>query len=233
MESFAYLLFETISARRASEAAKGGSKCLVFRPFSGSFHDICAIPVRATSSEAGKLPVKRVVLYKNGIGYFEHLGSVRGNQDVTIPFTSSQLNDVLKSLTALDLNGGRITRVGYDSSAPVEKQLGDLHLAAGEKTSLTEILGSLRGARLEVKSGATAITGRLLSIEHKARSQNGVTLEVDYLAIMTENGELRTTELTRERESSMRSGRTRGGSFLLPRISRSMCGRKPRPSNSA
>src|SRR5450759_650168 len=33
-----------------------------------------------------RLPVKRVVLYKNGVGYFEHVGQVRGNQEVTIPF---------------------------------------------------------------------------------------------------------------------------------------------------
>jgi hypothetical protein len=60
------------------------------------------------------LPVRRVVLYKNGVGYFEHLGRVSGSQEVHIDFTSAQLNDVLKSLTVLDLSGGRIT--GVDSS---------------------------------------------------------------------------------------------------------------------
>jgi hypothetical protein len=43
---------------------------------------------------------------------------VHGNQTVTIAFTTSQLNDVLKSLTALDLNGGRIADVSYNSTAP-------------------------------------------------------------------------------------------------------------------
>ena len=38
-----------------------------------------------------KLPVRRVVLYKNGVGYFEHLGHVRGSQDVHVDFTSAQL----------------------------------------------------------------------------------------------------------------------------------------------
>jgi hypothetical protein len=60
------------------------------------------------TSRTGRLPVRRVVLYKNGIGYFEHLGRVTGNQLVAIEFTSAQLNDVLKSLTTLDLGGGRI-----------------------------------------------------------------------------------------------------------------------------
>src|SRR4051812_33991754 len=90
------------------------------------------------ADDPGKLPVKRVVLYKNGIGYFEHVGKVQGKQDVAIPFTSGQLNDVLKSLTVLDLDGGRITGVEYGSAAPVDRQIGDLRLPLGEKASLTE-----------------------------------------------------------------------------------------------
>ena len=112
--------------------------------------------------ETNKLPVRRVVLYKNGVGYFEHIGRVRDSQDIAISFTSGQLNDVLKSLTALDLDGGRITGVGYGSAAPVERQIGDLRLPLDQKSSLTEFLAALRGARLEVRSGTTTITGRLL-----------------------------------------------------------------------
>jgi hypothetical protein len=142
------------------------------------------------------LPIKRVVLYKNGVGYFEHLGLVRDNQDVTIAFTSGQLNDVLKSLTVLDLNGGRITGVGYGSANPIDRQLGDLRLSVGEKTSLTEFLGAVRGAKIEVRSGTNVITGRLISVERKTRIAGGTTLEVDYLSLMTDNGEVRTTELS-------------------------------------
>jgi hypothetical protein len=146
--------------------------------------------------DASRLPIKRVVLYKNGVGYFEHLGRVRDNQDVAIAFTSGQLNDVLKSVTVLDLNGGRITNIAYGSAAPVDRQLGDLRLPASEKTSITDFLGALRGARLEVRSGTNSITGRLLSVERKTRIAGGTTLEVDYLSLITETGELRTTELS-------------------------------------
>jgi hypothetical protein len=41
----------------------------------------------APSEAHANLPVRRVVLYKNGVGYFEHLGQVRGSQDVHIDFT--------------------------------------------------------------------------------------------------------------------------------------------------
>jgi hypothetical protein len=70
------------------------------------------------------LPVRRVVLYKSGVGYFEHVGRVRGNQVVTVDFTSSQLDDVLKSITALDLTGGRVSSVQYNSSESLERRLG-------------------------------------------------------------------------------------------------------------
>lgn len=145
---------------------------------------------------ADRLPVKRVVLYKNGVGYFEHLGRVTGRQDVAVSFTPGQLNDVLKSLTVLDLNGGRITGVEYGSSTPVERQLGGLQLPQGEKSSLTEFLGALRGAKLEVRSGTNVIAGRLLSVERKTRISGGTTLEVDYLALLTDAGDVRTTELS-------------------------------------
>lgn len=153
-------------------------------------------PPSARTTELATLPIQRVVLFKNGVGYFEHLGKVRDRQEVTISFTSGQLNDALKSLTLLDLNGGRIGSVNYGSSASTDKQLGNLRLPVSEKPTLAEFLGAFRGARIEARSGATVITGRLLSIERKTRISGGTTLEVDYLAVIADNGDVRTTELT-------------------------------------
>jgi hypothetical protein len=145
---------------------------------------------------AAQLPIKRVVLYKNGVGYFEHVGQIRGNQDVAIPFTSGQLNDVLKSLTVLDLGGGRITGVGYGSSAPMDRQIGDLRLPIGERSSVTEFLGALRGAKVEIRSGSATLAGRLLSIERRARVTSGGTFEIETVSVIGEKGEVKTAELT-------------------------------------
>ncbi|MBZ5633472.1 MAG: carboxypeptidase regulatory-like domain-containing protein [Acidobacteriia bacterium] len=163
-----------------------------------SFWVVLALSVIAPAQTPApdKLPIKRVVLYKNGVGYFEHQGQVQGNQDVGISFTSGQLNDVLKSLTVLDLNGGRITGVNYGSSAPIDRQIGDLRLPIGQKTSLMDFLDAIRGARVEVKSGQQSLSGRLLSIERKTRIAGGNTSEVDFLSLITESGEVRTTELS-------------------------------------
>ena len=50
-----------------------------------------AVPAEPSSQEspAAKLPVRRVILYKTGVGYFEHLGQVRGDQQVRVDFTCS------------------------------------------------------------------------------------------------------------------------------------------------
>jgi hypothetical protein len=147
---------------------------------------------------AAKLPVRRVVLYKNGVGYFEHLGRVRGSQEVHVDFTSAQLNDVLKSLTVLDLSGGRITGVDYNSEAPLARRLATLRLSLGERPTTAEFLGALRGARLEVRSGnGPQLTGKLLSVERKTRTGAGPgwTVETDEISLITDGGEVRSVDL--------------------------------------
>src|SRR6516225_526565 len=95
------------------------------------------------SADAARLPVTRVILYKNGVGYFEHSGHVRGSQDVNVDFTTAQLNDVLKSLTVLDLGKGRITGVSYNSTAPLEQRLQALRLPVAKDSSQAGLLLAL------------------------------------------------------------------------------------------
>ena len=147
-------------------------------------------------SSAGSLPVRRVVLYKCGVGFFEHQGTIQGNETVGINFTSGQLNDVLQSLTVLDLNGGRITGVDYNSDAPLSQRLGTLSLPLTENTNIEQFYGALRGVRLEMRDGTNVTTGRLLSVERKTRVSGGNTLEVDLATLVTDSGEVRSVEIT-------------------------------------
>ena len=169
-----------------------------------------AQPSAAKTPEAAasihQLPVRQVVLYKNGIGYFEHLGSVTGNQRVAIDFTSSQLNDVLQSLTILDDNGGRIGGVNYNSTTPLAEQLKSLSLAMSDDPTSTELFQALRGQRVEV-TGAPggAVTGRLMSIEGRGsgpatsdEATDGVKqpLHRFWLTVVANSGAVRVIELT-------------------------------------
>src|SRR6266481_5756799 len=174
-----FLLCSTIAFAQTSSEKKGNPK----------------IP----ETEAGRiapLPVKKVILYKNGVGYFEHTGRVWGNQDLRIEFTTAQLNDVLKSLTLVDLNGGRINAVHYNSVAPLDVQLRGLQIPLGEDVTSAALLIALRGTRVEVQSGATSAVGRIFSVEtiEKAGSKEN-PIQATQLAIVTNAGEMRLFEM--------------------------------------
>ena len=150
----------------------------------------------SASDDSSRLPVKRVVLYKNGVGYFEHSARVQGNQDLNIDFTTAQLNDVLKSLTAVDLGDGRISGVRYNSIAPLDERLKVLRLPFGEAVTRADFLSALRGARVEVRGKGEAATGRLLSVEQEDRTNDsGVTNHVTEFSVVTDSGEMRNFDL--------------------------------------
>ena len=152
----------------------------------------------ADAATPSQLPVTRVSLYKNGVGFFEHSGRVTGDQSVTIDFTTAQLNDVLQSLTAIDLNGGRIAGAGYNSTTPPEQQLKALPLALGEDPTAVDFYNAIRGARVEVHGPGAAVTGRLLNIENVENPEKDgqPTGEKRLITVIGEAGEVRTIELT-------------------------------------
>ena len=149
-----------------------------------------------------QLPITRVALYKNGVGLFEHTGRVTGDQAVTIDFTSAQLNDVLQSLTALDLSGGRISGAGYNSTTPLDQQLKTLPLALSTDPSDVDFYNAIRGARVQVTAPGISITGRLLAIDLRAQTRKNPDSSTDemgdrrFLTVVSDAGAVRTFELT-------------------------------------
>lgn len=154
----------------------------------------------ANERRATQLPVTHVSLYKNGVGFFEHAGRVNGDEAVTIDLTSAQLNDVLQSLTAIDLNGGRITGASYNSTTPLEQQLRALPLSLGEEPTQQDLYHSLRGARVEVTGAGGGFSGRILSLEARAvpagNDESKLVSERRFLTVVADTGATRTLELT-------------------------------------
>ncbi len=144
---------------------------------------------------SSRLPVKRIVLYKNGVGYFEHTARVHNTQDLSIDFTTAQLNDVLKSLTAVDLGAGKVSSVRYNSIAPLDERLKSLRLPFGEEVTQSEYLSALRGARIEVRSGSTNVSGRLLSVEKIRRRAKDDFEDITSFSVVTDSGDMRNFDL--------------------------------------
>lgn len=123
---------------------------------------------------AQTLPIRRVILYSNGVAYIERRGTVTGRAEIDLSFKQSQVDDVLKSMIVLDLGRGRIGAVSYNSSAPPSARMADIPFsisaatAGGAAGGLAGVLGQLQGARVSVTtaSGKT-FTGSILTVEEK------------------------------------------------------------------
>lgn len=148
------------------------------------------------SSAPEQLPVRSVVLYKSGVGFFQHVGQIHGDERVRIDFSSGQLNDVLGSLTVLDLNGGRITGIDYNSEAPFSQRLRALGLPLEENTDLGKFLEALRGTRVEMRNGNRLVAGRLLSVEQKTETVGRASQQVELATLVSDTGEVHTEEVT-------------------------------------
>lgn len=148
------------------------------------------------------LQIRRIVLYKHGVGYFEREGEVEGDRSIRLSFRSAQMKDLLKSLFAVDLSGGRIASVVYDTRDPLSKQLEDILISVPREQALTEFLKGLQGASLRLELGSESLQARLMGIEpRKSEVENGVITTYE-LVILTEDGQIRPVPL--ERLSSLR-----------------------------
>src|SRR6266436_2229876 len=114
------------------------------------------------SSNTQTLPIRRVILYSNGVAYIERRGTVTGHAEVSLSFKQSQVDDVLKSMVVLDLGQGRIGAVSYNSSAPPSTRLAEIPFAISSATDgnnggLAGVLSQLQGARVIVATGTRAV----------------------------------------------------------------------------
>jgi hypothetical protein len=71
---------------------------------------------------------------------------------VEIVLPSTQLNDVLKSLTVIDLGKGQVTGVTYDSTAPLSRRLAELPIQLGSGQGLVSFLNQIRGTEVEIRA---------------------------------------------------------------------------------
>src|SRR4051812_46825896 len=150
------------------------------------------IPADATRTA---VPVKRVVLFSSGVGYFEHDGTVRGNGTAELRFKTDQINDVLKSLVLQDRDGGRATTVTYPSQAPLTKTLRSFQVDITQNPTLDQLLNQLRGARITVDIGTEKLSGTILGVESRSKSAGaGEPIAVPTLTILT-GGSIRAVEL--------------------------------------
>ncbi len=149
----------------------------------------------ACAGEAG-FPLKKVVLFNSGVGYFQREGSVTGDGEIKLRFQTDQINDVLKSLSLVDLDGGQVSVVSFASKEPLSRILKSFSVNLGGNPAMLEVCRQLRGTPVVVTVGTDTYKGVILGVETRDHFADDEKISVPYLNIFTEDQGVRSFSMT-------------------------------------
>jgi hypothetical protein len=154
---------------------------------------IVSLVMYAGLMQAADLPVREVVLYKHGVGYFQRSGRLAAGESARLDFDAAQMNDVLKSLTVEERGGGRISGLRYDSMDPLTHTLASFpfHIDSGQ--ALSAMLDQLKGARIELMFGNETVAGAIVA--GRCIEASDKQPEREQLTMLLDNGDLRNVDL--------------------------------------
>ena len=172
-----------------------------------------------STDNSHSLPIRRVILYSNGVAYIERRGFVSGNAEVNLSFKQSQVDDVLKSMIVLDLGKGKIGSVSYNSSQPVTAQTSEIPFSVDSKTEnsdeneggIAEVLSQLQGANVLVTSTKGTSSGSILTVEKRTLSaeKDKAASVLHFLVIASDAGEISSFDLGEVRSVKILDEETR------------------------
>lgn len=137
----------------------------------------CVPQAQVVAPPPAELAVTKVVLYQNGVGYFERRGKIIGDH-IELRVRPDQINDVLKSLTVLDLAGGMPSSVSLPVERSGDRQAAELPPQVRNAAGMQGLLAVLRGAEVEVDGADGVLAGRVVGVEMGTRKSSGV-MEAD------------------------------------------------------
>lgn len=114
------------------------------------------------------LPIREMVLYKHGVGYFVRSGKI-DSDGVTLTFNEGDINDILKSLSVFDRTGGKILGIDYQTPMSREQRLANSIINLSDSSSQRDLLRNLRGRAVQLtirrENRTETIRGYLAGIE--------------------------------------------------------------------
>ena len=119
--------------------------------------------------EMTDVPVRRVVLFSSGVGFFQHAGKVTGNAATELRFKTEQINDILKSLVVSDASAGTVKSITYGSQNPVARTLKSFQIDISTNPTLAGILNQIRGTKIALTLPDQKVEGTILGVEEKDR----------------------------------------------------------------
>jgi hypothetical protein len=139
------------------------------------------------------LPVREMVLYKHGVGFFVRQGEVDGEQ-VNLTFRRDEVNDVLKSLAVFDQGGGQVLGIHYQTPMDVQARLASSSVNLSQSNTLRDLIRDLRGRQCEITVETTpgtqeVIRGRVIGVDFSYSNRPSDELgQPPTVSLLTEQG---------------------------------------------
>jgi hypothetical protein len=145
------------------------------------------------SSTSTQLKLKRVVLYKSGLGFFEKWGKLdlASQKSLKISFKSTTVNDLLKTFSIMRTKGDlMVSGVSYEGQdANLNKLLEESRIKLPDTETFNALIGQLRGYSIKFIIARKSITGTLVGLQTRTEAigpESPTTMNVRYLLISTE-----------------------------------------------
>ncbi|OQA29188.1 MAG: hypothetical protein BWY59_00483 [Verrucomicrobia bacterium ADurb.Bin345] len=116
-------------------------------------------------SVQAEVPLRNVVLFTSGVGYFERSAEIEGDSATELALKTDQMADLIKSLVLVDEGGGRISAVTYDARDPLDRTLKSFSVDLTDNPGLPALLNRMRGVPVRVKTASGELTGEVLGVE--------------------------------------------------------------------
>ncbi len=188
---------------------------------SAALLSLCLMTSACTQSGRAEYPatesplaLQSVVLYRNGVGYFERAGEFDG-EVLRLKVRKDQVNDLLKSLTIVDRRTGKALSVSMPLDPETWANAALSTLAPGNG-SLAHVLDLLRGAEVVLDTTSGSVEGRIVMIEQTTeepdpellrRGGSGDTpLGNDHKVTLIEGTELKVVRLSKVKNITLRDG---------------------------
>ena len=132
------------------------------------------------------LPLSKVVLFSTGVGYFQRNAVIEGDASIDLFFDVKDVNDLLKSMILVDLDGGTINSVNYASREPINQALRSMSIDIASNPGFVHLLNQLRGQEvsLTLKEGKSILSsGSIIGIEQKMNNYGRTTPHVNLFTL--------------------------------------------------
>ena len=115
-----------------------------------------------------ELPLRRLVLYKHGVGYFERRGTYEG-AELSLHFSREAMDDVLKSLIVLSMGEGKVRSIDYERP----ESWSGRRLALEPGATFRSLIEELRGQKVRLNlQDDTTVEGLLMGLDHPSEEDS-------------------------------------------------------------